>query len=80
MQLMIYALRLDFFPNRLFRYNGARWVKVEDNVRTELTPGPDNKSQQSSFFNNTATIGTSDRGNIPSRQSLSDVLKPTKDN
>ena len=75
-----YALRLDFFPNRLFRYNGARWVKVEDNVRTELTPGPDNKSQQSSFFNNTATIGTSDRGNIPSRQSLSDVLKPTKDN
>lgn len=75
-----YALRLDFFPNRLFRYDGARWVKVEDNVRTELTPGPNNKSQQSSFFNNTATIGTSDRGNIPSRQSLSDVLKPTKDN
>ena len=75
-----YALRLDFFPNRLFRYDGARWVKVEDNVRTELTPGSQNTSQQSSFFNNSSVIGTSDRGNIPSRQSLSDVLKPTKDN
>jgi len=75
-----YALRLDFFPNRLFRYDGARWVKVEDNVRTELTPGSQNTSQQSSFFNNDSVIGTSDRGNIPSRQSLSDVLKPTKDN
>ena len=75
-----YALRLDFFPNRLFRYDGARWVKVEDNVRTELTPGSQNTSQQSSFFNNDSVVGTSDRGNIPSRQSLSDVLKPTKDN
>jgi hypothetical protein len=75
-----YALRLDFFPNRLFRYDGARWVKVEDNVRTELTPGSQNKTQQSSFANNAEVIATSDRGNIPSRQSLSDVLKPTKDN
>ena len=75
-----YALRLDFFPNRLFRYDGARWVKVEDNVRTELTPGSQNKTQQSSFSNNAEVIATSDRGNIPSRQSLSDVLKPTKDN
>jgi len=75
-----YALRLDFFPNRLFRYDGARWVKVEDNVRTELTPGALNKSQQSSFFNNADVISTKERGNIPSRQALSDVLKPTKDN
>ena len=75
-----YALRLDYFPNRLFRYDGVRWVKVEDGVRTDLTPGSDNKTQRSQFVNNDDTITTKDRGTIPSRQSLSDLLKPTKDN
>lgn len=75
-----YALRLDYFPNRLFRYDGVRWVKVEDGVRTDLTPGADNKTQRSKFVNNDQTITTADRGDIPSRQSLSDLLKPTKDN
>jgi hypothetical protein len=76
-----YALRLDYFPNRLFRYNGTRWVKVEDGVRTELTPGDvDNKTLKESFQSNRATVQTTDRGNIPSSQSLSDLLKPTKDN
>ena len=75
-----YALRLDYFPNRLFRYDGVRWVKVEDGVRTDLTPGSDNKTQRSGFVNNSETITTTDRGTIPGRQSLSDLLKPTKDN
>ena len=34
-----YVLRLDYKPNRLFRYDGKRWVKVEDAVRTSLTDG-----------------------------------------
>jgi hypothetical protein len=46
-----YYLRLDYIPNRLFRYDGRRWVKVEDAVRTNLTPGSDNKTQLSSFIN-----------------------------
>ena len=75
-----YALRLDYFPNRLFRFNGARWVKVEDDVRTDLTPGPSNETLRSGFVNNTDTVPTVDRGNIPSRQSLSDALKPREDN
>jgi hypothetical protein len=32
-----YFLRTDFLPNRLFRYDGQRWVKREDSVRTNLT-------------------------------------------
>jgi len=48
-----YYLRLDYVPNRLFRYDGRRWVKIEDAVRTDLTPGPNNKTQRSSFVNNT---------------------------
>jgi hypothetical protein len=75
-----YALRLDYFPNRLFRYNGKTWVKIEDKVRTDLTNGPDNKTLRSSFVNNTYTVPTTDMGNIPSRQSLSELLKPRADN
>ena len=75
-----YALRLDYFPNRLFRYDGARWIKVEDNVRTDLTPGADNDTLRSGFVNNTATVETKDRGDIPSRQSLSNILRPEADN
>ena len=47
-----YYLRLDYVPNRLFRYDGRRWVKIEDAVRTNLTPGSENKTQRSSFINN----------------------------
>jgi hypothetical protein len=75
-----YALRLDYFPNRLFRFNGARWVKIEDNVRTDLTPGPDNKTMRSGFVNNTNVTQTADRGPIPQRQGLSNILKPEADN
>ena len=52
-QLGQYYLRLDFNPNRLFRYDGTRWVKVEDAVRTNLTPGSSNKTQLSGFVNDT---------------------------
>jgi len=75
-----YALRLDYFPNRLFRFSGRRWIKIEDAVRTNLTPGPDNKTLRSSFVNNTATTPTADRGPIPQRQGLSNILKPEADN
>ena len=86
-----FALRLDYYPNRLFRYNGARWVKYEDDVRTNLTPGDITKAvtgygnvqsqtQRSSFVNNTNETNTEDRGKIPERQSLSKLLKPQADN
>jgi hypothetical protein len=75
-----YCLRLDYFPNRLFRYDGRAWVKIEDNVRTNLNNGPSNKTLRSSFVNNTYTVPTTDLGNIPSRQSLSEILKPRADN
>jgi hypothetical protein len=32
-----FALRTDYLPNRLFRYNGTRWVKQEDNVRMTMS-------------------------------------------
>lgn len=75
-----YCLRLDYKPNRLFRYDGSRWVKIEDKVRTDLNNGPLNETLRSSFVNNNNTVQTTDRGAIPSRQSLSELLKPRADN
>jgi len=75
-----YCLRLDYYPNRLFRFSGKAWIKIEDSVRTDLTNGPSNKTLRSSFVNNTYTVETTDLGNIPSRQSLSEILKPRADN
>ena len=75
-----YCLRLDYFPNRLFRYNGKFWAAISDDVRTPLDWGLTNETQRSSFVNNPYTISTSDQGNIPSRQSLSELLKPQADN
>ena len=75
-----YALRLDYFPNRLFRYDGSRWVKIEEDVRTDLDLAQNALTQRASFVNNTYTVPTTDLGNIPSRQSLSEILKPLADN
>jgi hypothetical protein len=74
-----YALRTDYLPNRLFRWDGRRWVKIEDNVRTQLTPGTDNKTLRSGFINNTDTF-TNNSGNVTVRQSLSQALRPKADN
>ena len=75
-----FALRLDYFPNRLFRFDGKTWVKIESKVRTNLTPGSTNDTLRSGFVNNTYTVGTTDLGNIPSRQSLSQALIPNDAN
>jgi hypothetical protein len=73
-----HVLRLDYKPNRLFRYNGSNWIWVEDNVRTDIYLN--GETQRSLFVNNTDTISTTDRGDVPSRQSLSDLLRPDADN
>jgi len=75
-----YVLRLDYYPNRLFRYDGNRWIKIEDNVRTDLSNDSDSTTQRSGFINNTNSTPTQDRGRIPQRQSLSKMLKPEADN
>jgi hypothetical protein len=74
-----YFLRTDYVPNRLFRYDGARWIKIEDSVRTNLTPGPNNKTQRSIFVNNTDTYIDDSGQTLPSRQSLSKALTPKAD-
>lgn len=75
-----YTLRTDYLPNRLFRFDGKRWIKIEDNVRTELTPGPNNQTQRSIFVNNQTTFTNVEGQTVPVRQSLSKALTPKADN
>jgi len=51
-----YFLRTDFMPNRLFRFDGSRWVKVEDSVRMTMTNNNQRQTLKTSFINNTTAI------------------------
>jgi len=48
-----FFLRTDFLPNRLFRFDSTRWVKVEDAVRMNMTNSDTRQSYISQFINNT---------------------------
>ena len=74
-----YFLRTDFLPNRLFRYDGGRWVKMEDNVRMTLTNTDTRSNLKGTFINNTKT-STIAGETVEERQSLSQALKPKADN
>lgn len=74
-----YFLRLDYLPQKLFRFDGKRWVEISRNVRTEPGLVPEDLSQLSSFINNDNTVPVSDGGDILSRQSLSKFLRITPD-
>lgn len=66
-----YCLRTDYLPNRLFRYTGARWQKIENVLRhtmsnlggTDVGPsdtfagGENRQTRKTSFTNNTNQTG-----------------------
>ncbi len=88
-----FHLRTDYFPNRLFRHDGRRWVKYEDNVRMTVTnhghddtlpsgsyPNkPVQLNQKNTFINNNNTSTIAGKI-IPEKQALSKILKPKADN
>jgi hypothetical protein len=91
-----FHLRTDYFPNRLFRWNGTAWMKYEDNVRMTLTnahdPAVPNQSTSTSTYTTenrqTQRVGFVNNNNtatiagaiVPERQALSKILKPRADN
>ena len=72
-----YFLRTDFLPNRMFKYDGIRWVKVEDDIRMTLSNTLQRQTYKTEFINNTNTNNI-DGEVIEERQSLSKVLRPRK--
>ena len=87
-----FCLRTDYLPNRLFRYNGVRWMKIEDDVRMTMNnlgasdvaegaafEGKDiRQTQKTSFINNT-NVREIDGHTVPEKQSLSRALRPQAD-
>lgn len=73
-----FFLRLDFFPNRLFRWDGVHWVKVQDDVRTPLTHGL-GETQQDRFINDDTTFTNSEGNTETTLQDLSTLLRPDSD-
>lgn len=87
-----YCLRKDYYPHRLFRFNGRRWVKVEDNVRMTMNnlgtsdvgsgdryEGKDSRNTlKTSFINNTNQTTINGKV-VKERQSLSKALRPEAD-
>ena len=53
-----FFLRTDMLPNRLFRYDGARWIRKEDAVRTTMTNTDTRNTQKTGFINNSTKTGT----------------------
>ena len=47
-----YFLRTDYLPTRMFRFDGARWVKFEDNVRMTMTNTDYRETLKTRFTNN----------------------------
>ena len=74
-----YFLRIDYLPNLLFRWDGAMWVRISENVRTDAGYTEADRSLQSTFINNPNITVTTDGGTIPERQPLSSVLQITPD-
>jgi len=78
-----FVLRIDYLPNRLFRYNGTHWLKVEDSVRVSTSSGVGD-TQLSGFQNNTNTSTGNENdslaGTTAERQALSEILRPKADN
>jgi len=74
-----YFLRTDFVPNRLFRYNGEIWKKVEDAVRTTMTRTDTRDTQKGTFINNT-NVNTIGGEQVQERQPISKALRAKADN
>jgi hypothetical protein len=87
-----YCLRKDYLPNRLFRFNGTRWVKIEDVARMTMNnlgnddvvsgqrfEGKDVRQTQKTSFINNDTTAKIDGRTVKEKQGLSKALRPKAD-
>jgi hypothetical protein len=87
-----FCLRTDYLPNRLFRFSGNRWMKLEDNVRMTMSnlgssdtavgatfEGKDVRQTQKTTFINNTTVNEIDGHTVDEKQGLSKALRPQAD-
>lgn len=75
-----YFLRTDYLPNRVFRFDGKRWLAINDVQRTSLTQGQNNQTLLGTFVNASGTFTNADGNTVNVKQSLSTALTPKADN
>ena len=73
-----FFLRTDYLPNRLFRFNGKRWLKYKDAVRQTMSNTDTRQTYRTSFVNND-NVTVVNGVEMPEQQSLSKALKPRAD-
>ncbi len=69
-----YFLRIDYFPQLLYRWDGRLWVRISSNVRTQTGYTETDTSQQSGFINNSNMTQLTDGSYVPQKQGLSSIL------
>jgi len=74
-----YFLRIDYFPQLLYRWDGKLWVRISQNIRTQTGFSEANQSQLSGFINNRAETKLTNGTFVPQRQALSTILGLTPD-
>ena len=74
-----YFLRIDYFPQLLYRWDGRVWIRISSNVRTDTGFTYQDQSLLSGFINDTAETELTDGTFIPQRQALSTALALTPD-
>ena len=74
-----YFLRTDYLPNRLFKFDGQRWLRMYDDVRMTMSNTSERKTQLTSFINND-TVGDIGGESVTEKQALSKALRPKADN
>jgi hypothetical protein len=75
-----YFLRLDYAPQKLFRWDGGLWIGISEKVQTDTGFGStENQSLMNSFINNNNQTTLVDGSTISELQGLSSILKITPD-
>lgn len=74
-----YFLRIDYFPQLLYRWDGKLWVRISENVRTDTSFNATNTSQLSGFINNERETVLTSGTTVPQAQPLSSILQLTPD-
>lgn len=74
-----YFLRIDYFPQILYRWDGQMWVRISTKVRTETGMTENDQSQISGFVNNSNVTVMTDGTTVPQSQPLSSILQLSPD-
>lgn len=69
-----YFLRIDYFPQLLFRWDGQIWVRISENVRTDTGFIDNDQSQTASFINNSNVTVLTNGTTTTQKQALSTIL------